>query len=100
MQSELTRIQSGWTAFDNTDDKIGEIVETGPNYFVVQKGLFLPSDIYVPLTAVSSASPAEQRVTLNVAKGDIDSLGWKEPPTPTSHDTRAESNDVLTGNRR
>jgi hypothetical protein len=42
-------------------------------------------------------SPADQSVTLNVAKGDIDSMGWNQPPAvDTTFDTRTESRDVLT----
>jgi hypothetical protein len=96
-QTQLTQVQTGWTTFDNAGDKIGDIVESNATYIVVQKGLFLPSDIYVPLTAVSEVSPADQSVTLNVAKGDIDSMGWNQPPAvDTTFDTRTESRDVLT----
>ena len=102
MQTQIDQIQAGWNAYDNSGDKIGDIIETGGNYIVVQKGLFLPSDVYVPLSSVKAVSPADRSVTVGVAKGDIDSMNWNAPPgsatddTRSSYDTHATTDESVT----
>jgi hypothetical protein len=76
---DLNEIEAGWDAYGNDGQKIGSIYEARQEYVVVEKGLIFPKDIYVPTDAVERADANEQRVYLNVAKDDVESMGWDEP---------------------
>ena len=100
MLSNAQDIQPGWTAYDQADEKIGEVAEVGRNYVLVQKGLFFPSDIYIPLSSVTSADAADQSVTVNVAKSQVESMGWDSPPVDDDMASRsdvASASDYDTG---
>jgi uncharacterized protein (TIGR02271 family) len=90
MLSNAQDIQPGWTAYDQADEKIGEVAEVGRNYVLVQKGLFFPSDIYIPLSSVTSADTADQSVTVNVAKSQVESMGWDSPPVDDDMASQAD----------
>jgi uncharacterized protein (TIGR02271 family) len=91
---EITR---GWGVYDASGDKIGDVADVGSNYVLVQKGLLFIKDIYIPSSEVQRTDAAEQRVFLGVAKGDIDNLGWDNPPTDmgeTTDSTRGYMSDA------
>ena len=46
----VDKFRSGWTAFDVRGEKIGDVAETGSSYVLVVKALFLPTDLYIPLS--------------------------------------------------
>ena len=60
-------------------DKVGNIVAVQPNYIVVEKGFFFPTDYYIPTSAVASYD--EGRVYLNVTKDAALNQGWDQQPT-------------------
>ena len=45
---EMSQIQTGWDVYGSDGEKVGDIADVGPDYFIVQKGFFFPTDIYVP----------------------------------------------------
>jgi hypothetical protein len=86
----LNQVEAGWDAYGSDGQKIGSIYDARQEYLVVEKGLIFPKDIYVPANAVERADAGEQRVYLNVAKDDIESMGWDEPAS-AGRDTSGET---------
>jgi len=80
MHHDLSGIQRGWTVYDTSDEKIGDVADIGANYLLVQKGLLFIKDLYIPTNAIAETDEANGRIYLNVAKGDVDSLGWEQAP--------------------
>ena len=44
------------------------------------KGLFLPTDLYVPLSRVTTLNEAQSTFEVNVPKEKIEAMGWQNPP--------------------
>ena len=80
------RIQSGWIAYDAGREKIGEVTEIGSNYVLVQKGWFLPQNLYIPLSSVISVDEANASFVVDVTKENVDSRGWDAPPAAAGWD--------------
>jgi uncharacterized protein (TIGR02271 family) len=80
MQTNSSQIQSGWDVIGSDDQKIGEITDVGSNYVILTKGLIFPKDLYIPLSAISTVDADAACVYLNVAKDDVDSMGWDQMP--------------------
>ena len=66
-----------------------------PRFLVVEGGLIIHHDWYVPVDAIASYVPPGDgdpgRVTLLVIRAEVDAAGWNEPPPGTP------SLDDLTG---
>jgi len=82
-QQTLTNrpIVDGETVYDVNGDKVGEVSDRGmeAGTLVVRKGLFFPTDLYIPLGAIRSHDA--ESVHLSVAKEEISSRHWDQPPT-------------------
>jgi hypothetical protein len=83
MRETLGSVQRGWTVYGIEDEKIGEVADVGANFLLVQKGLIFTNDIYIPTTAITEAHDEEQCVHIDVATGDVDSMGWDLEPSET-----------------
>lgn len=59
--------------------KVGNIAEVYPAYIVVEKGIFFPTDYFIPLTAIAREEAG--RVYLNVTKDQALHSGWDVRPT-------------------
>ena len=59
------RLQEGMDVVSSDGDKVGEISEISPEYFVVQKGFFFPETYYIPASAIASV---DDKTYLNVSK--------------------------------
>jgi len=59
-------------------DKVGTVSAVYPGYIVVEKGLFFPTDYYIPMSAVASSDHAQ--VYLNVSKDAALGRGWDIRP--------------------
>jgi uncharacterized protein (TIGR02271 family) len=59
-------------------DKVGTVSAVYPGYIVVEKGLFFPTDYYIPMSAVASSDHAQ--VYLNVSKDAALGRGWDTRP--------------------
>jgi uncharacterized protein (TIGR02271 family) len=59
-------------------DKVGTVSGVYPSYIVVEKGLFFPTDYYIPVSAVASYDT--DRVYLNVSKDAALGRGWDTRP--------------------
>lgn len=92
----LDRIRTGWNAYDAEGAKIGEVVELGSNYVLVQQGWLLPQDLYIPLSSVTSIDEEAGHFYVDVTKDRAESLGWHEPPTNTTWDASESTQASLT----
>jgi uncharacterized protein (TIGR02271 family) len=95
MHHDLSAVQRGWTVYDTSDEKIGDIADIGPTYLLVQKGLLFIKDLYIPASAITETDAANGRVHVNVAKGDVDAMGWEEPPVGDA--TATDAAGTMTG---
>jgi uncharacterized protein (TIGR02271 family) len=93
----MSAIQAGWNAYDIADEKIGEVAEVGQNYVLVQKGLFFPKDIYIPLSYVSNIDENDQSVIINASKSEVESMGWDAAPTDGGGDWNISTDASSTG---
>ena len=86
MQKTLERseIQTGWKVYSSDGTDLGTVDEVGENYVLVQKGFFLPRELYIPLTAIDRNE--DHSLWLSVHKDAVDSQGWTAAPN-TDRDT-------------
>ena len=92
----LDQIKSGWTAYDAKREKIGDVIEVGSNYVLVQKGWLLPTDLYIPLSSVTSVDESDANFFVDVTKENVDSLGWDNPPAGASWDASDATRETFT----
>ena len=85
---DVDKIRTGWTAFDVRGEKIGDVAEIGSNYVLVVKGLFLPTDLYIPLSRVTSLDESQSTFEVNVPKEKVEAMGWQHPPADSSWDAK------------
>jgi len=77
---DVDKIRTGWHALDVRGEKIGDVAELGSNYVVVVKGIFLPTDVYIPLSRVTQLDEAQSTFEINVPKDTLEAMGWHRPP--------------------
>jgi len=88
MSMDVSQIQHGWDVYGSDGDKIGDVSDVGPNYVMVTKGFLFTKDIYIPISAITGIE--NDRVYLNIAKDQVDSMGWDQAPTgDTGYDNAA-----------
>ena len=83
--TESSQISVGDDVYGSDGEKLGTVAEVQSRYIVVEKGFFFPTDYYIPMSAVSSASGGQ--IKLNVAKDAALNSGW---------DTVLDTGTVLT----
>jgi uncharacterized protein (TIGR02271 family) len=92
---------TGAEVYGADGDKVGTISAVYPGYIVVEKGLFFPTDYYIPLNAVARYDT--DRVYLDVSKDAALGRGWDTRPvdleTATVGTTTATT-DTFTGSER
>lgn len=94
--ANIDQIRDGWNAYDADGQSIGDAVEVGSDYVLVQKGMFFPKDLYIPLAAVTSVDVANAKFFVDVTKDSVESLGWDGPPAGDAWDTSAATSDTFT----
>jgi uncharacterized protein (TIGR02271 family) len=99
--TESNQISVGDDVYGSDGDKVGTVAEVQSRYIVVEKGFFFPTDYYIPMSAVSSATAGQ--VTLNVAKDAALNSGWETVPDTgtllTGTDTVVTDTDIGTAGR-
>jgi uncharacterized protein (TIGR02271 family) len=95
--SESNQISVGDEVYGSDGDKVGTVAEVQASYIVVEKGFFFPTDYYIPLSAVSSASAGQ--VSLNVAKDAALNSGWDTVPDTDTILTRTDISTAGSGGR-
>lgn len=58
--------------------KIGEVVDVRDDVVVVEKGFFIPEDVYVPKSAIAEVD--EHHLKLNVSRDAIAHSDWDDDP--------------------
>jgi uncharacterized protein (TIGR02271 family) len=69
---------TGAEVFGADGDKVGTVSEVYPGYIIVEKGLFFPTDYYIPTSAIASSDT--DRVYLTVTKDAALGRGWDVRP--------------------
>src|SRR5215213_9479636 len=96
-----TDIITGAEVFGADGDKVGTVAAVYPGYLVVEKGLFFPTDYYIPMSAVASYD--NDQVYLNVSKDAALDRGWDTRPvdleTATIGTTTASTDTVIDTDR-
>ncbi len=73
----ITDLKPGWAVITNDGHRIGKIREVGQHFLKVSGHPFAP-DLFVPSSAIANVE--HESVHLNVATGEVDAMGWNEPP--------------------
>ena len=81
-----TPIELGTTVYGSDGQKIGDVAEIQPRWFVIEKGFIFTKDLYFPLSAVEGEH--EDGVRLNMTKAEVESTDWSNPPV-TARDDQA-----------
>jgi uncharacterized protein (TIGR02271 family) len=88
MQTDYaTQIQTGTDVYGSDGEKIGDVAGVSNTYFIIEKGFFFTTDIYVPMSAVSSLD--EDGIRLNLTKDEIENGDYANEPAGDSYDTDA-----------
>ncbi len=85
-------ITEGTDVYGSDGEKVGSIVAVRPNYVVVEKGFFFPTDYYIPVSAISGVQ--EGRVYLNETKDAALNQGWDAIPADYDSETAVTSSDA------
>ena len=88
-----TDIPTGADVFGADGEKVGSIAAVYPGYVVVEKGLFFPTDYYIPTSAISSYDGGQ--VYLNVAKDAALQSGWDMQPVDLETATIAQTDTAM-----
>ena len=72
------KIEQGADVLCRDGDKIGEVVEIGPGYLVVEEGFFDPRDLYIPLQFIENHD--ETRLVLSITRDMFEASDWTEEP--------------------
>lgn len=91
---QVIDVEPGTGVFGSDGEKLGSIMEVGPDYLVVEKGLLFPTDYFVPNGAVAEVTPG--RLTLNVTRDEALTSGWDRDPTARA----AEPSGAVEGSGR
>jgi uncharacterized protein (TIGR02271 family) len=72
----MQQFPQGTPVYDINGDKVGTVAEADPqnNGLIIQKGLFFPKDIPVPMSAITRSDP--DGIYLNVSKDDVSNGNW------------------------
>jgi uncharacterized protein (TIGR02271 family) len=94
--TNVDQIRNGWTAYDANREQIGDVIEVGSNYVLVQKGLFFPKDLYIPISQVTSVDEANADFFVDVTKDNVESVGWDTPPADAGWDVAETDRETFT----
>ena len=71
-------IEHGWDVYGSDGEKVGDVSEVQDTYIVVSKGLFFPSERYIPTSAITRVE--HDRVYLNLTKDEVKAHDWDRVP--------------------
>lgn len=83
------RFREGMTVYGADGDKVGKVVAIDPAYVVVEKGFFFPTDYYIPVSAIATATDDE--IYLTVSKDEALNQEWDRAPVATEYATDTAS---------
>jgi len=73
----IADLKPGWEVLTNDGHRLGRIKDVGQHFIEVSGGLFAPT-LYVPASAIGNVE--HETVHLNLAQGEVDAVGWRQPP--------------------
>ena len=73
----IADLKPGWDVRTNDGHRLGKIRNVGQHYVEVSGG-FLSPTMYVPSSAIGNVE--HETVYLNLAQGEVDGIGWGQPP--------------------
>ena len=76
--SYANQISVGDDVYGSDGDKVGSVAEIQSGYIVVEKGFFFPTDYYIPMSAIASASGGQ--VYLSTTRDAALNSGWDVVP--------------------
>ncbi len=76
------RIEVGADVIGTCGHKVGEVVAVRDDHVVVEKGFFMPTDFYIPKSAIQKNN--EHGIYLNVTKDEALHEGWDVDPAASS----------------
>jgi hypothetical protein len=89
--SNTVAVEVGLDVVGSCGHKIGEVVDVRPDHLVVEKGFFVPEDVYVPKSAIARAD--EHHLTLNVTRAASEHSGWEHDPEGLGTEELTEDED-------
>jgi uncharacterized protein (TIGR02271 family) len=92
MESNTFAPQPGMTVIGSDGGKVGEIDAVEQDYFVIRKGMFFPTDHYIPFSAVDSYD--DDALYLNVTKDGALEQQWNEQPLTTTGEYAVNDSDL------
>lgn len=75
-------IEVGADVIGTCGHKVGEVVAVRDDHVVVEKGFFMPTDFYIPKSAIKKND--DHGMYLNVTKDEALHEGWDVDPGPSS----------------
>jgi hypothetical protein len=86
--TNVTPPNVGTHVFGSDGEEIGTISDAQPGWFVIKKGTFRKTEIYVPLTAITGTALGGDGITIDLTKDEAESGEFSQPPTgeTTSHE--------------
>ena len=73
-----TPIELGTTVYSSDGQKIGDVAEIQPHWFVIEKGFIFTKDLNIPMTAIDGDH--ENGIRLSMTKAEVESTDWSSPP--------------------
>lgn len=70
-------LKAGWAVVTNDGHRLGSVQEVG-QHFVKVSGRRFSAPIHVPASAIANVE--NETVHLNLARGEVDGMGWGQPP--------------------
>jgi uncharacterized protein (TIGR02271 family) len=93
--SYANQISVGDDVYGSDGDKVGSVAEVQSGYIVVEKGFFLPTDYYIPLSAIASASGGQ--VYLSTTRDAALNSGWDVVPDVQATTMSSRATATATG---
>jgi hypothetical protein len=73
----MADLKAGWAIVGNDGRRVGTVESVGQNYILASRG-GLSGRLYVPASHVANVE--HEMVYLNLAKGEVEAMGWEQPP--------------------
>jgi uncharacterized protein (TIGR02271 family) len=93
--SYANQISVGDDVYGSDGDKVGTVAEVQSGYIVVEKGFFFPTDYYIPLSAIASASGGQ--VYLSTTRDAALNSGWDVVPDVQATTMSSRATATATG---
>jgi hypothetical protein len=87
----IADLKPGWDVVTNDGHRLGRIRNVGQHFMEVTGGYF-SAGLYVPASAIGNVE--HETVHLNVANGEVDAMGWRQPPRSPDDLRRTDERDV------